>query len=189
MKDLTNTIGYIYKITSPDGKVYIGQTINFRRRKNKYKNNYFDKSPKLWNSCQAHCWHPCDTIEIIEKCLCGDKKTNLNEREIYWIAFYDSFNNGLNCNAGGAGRLSCVISNETKEKLRKASTGRKKSPETIAKLKESKLGIEPWNKGGKWSEEQKEKVRLLNETRVHPNKGKPAWNKGKKKIKKDENHG
>ena len=27
-RDLTNVKGYIYKITSPNGKIYIGQTIN-----------------------------------------------------------------------------------------------------------------------------------------------------------------
>lgn len=27
-KDLTKVIGYIYKLTSPNGKIYVGQTIN-----------------------------------------------------------------------------------------------------------------------------------------------------------------
>ncbi len=42
-KDLTNVIGYIYKITSPDGEVYIGQTISIKDRMYSYKKKQFTK--------------------------------------------------------------------------------------------------------------------------------------------------
>ncbi len=32
-KDLTNIIGYIYKITAPNGAVYVGQTLCVKKRK------------------------------------------------------------------------------------------------------------------------------------------------------------
>ena len=37
--------------------------------------------------------------EVIEQC----KKSELAEREIYWIEYYDSFNKGYNCTRGGDG--------------------------------------------------------------------------------------
>lgn len=120
MRDLTNIIGYIYKITSPNGKIYIGQTINKKQRKYHYKTKQFKPQIKLWNNVQKYDWKPSDTFEIIEECLCGENKINLNEREMYWINFYDSNKNGLNCNDGGSGNLSYKFSDESKEKMSKS---------------------------------------------------------------------
>ena len=49
-KDLTNRIGYIYKLTAPNGKVYIGQTINKKGRKRHYNSGDFKQQVKLYNS-------------------------------------------------------------------------------------------------------------------------------------------
>jgi len=116
-RDLTNVIGYIYKLTSPNGKVYIGQTINKKQRKYHYKTRNFKQQLKLWNESQKYNWKPYETFEIIEECLCGPNKQYLNEREQHWIKFYDSFKNGLNCNEGGFGNLGYLASDETKQKM------------------------------------------------------------------------
>lgn len=125
-KDLTNIIGYVYKITSPNGKIYIGQTINKKQRKYHYNSNGFKKQIKLWNDAQKYNWNPSKTFEIIEECLCGENKSNLNEREIFWIKYFDSFKNGLNCNEGGYGNSGYVPSDITKEKMSKS--GKNKPP-------------------------------------------------------------
>lgn len=109
--------GVIYKLTSPNGKVYIGQTINVNQRKKKYKYKKFNGQIKLWLDCEKYHWNPIDYFEIIEECECGKNKSIINEREIYWIYFYDSFNNGLNCNNGGNGNLGKKVSDETKKKI------------------------------------------------------------------------
>ena len=45
----------IYKITSPTNKIYIGQTINFNRRMNVYKNfNKIIVQKKLVNSFKKY---------------------------------------------------------------------------------------------------------------------------------------
>ena len=44
--DLKDKIGYIYKINSPNGKVYIGQTYDFKKRKYYYKSGNFKKQIK-----------------------------------------------------------------------------------------------------------------------------------------------
>lgn len=121
--NIKNRIGYIYKITAPDGKVYIGQTINLYHRKSVYKNNFFKKQYKLSRSCKKYNWNPIDTFEIIEECLCVEDKSLLNEREIYWITFYDSFKNGLNCNIGGGSNFGYKHTEEAKSKIAKSKIG------------------------------------------------------------------
>ena len=166
LKDLTNRIGYIYKITAPDGKIYIGQTINLNDRKSRYKTLRFKNQIKLWRSSQAHTWNVLDAFEIIEECLCGENKIYLNGREIYWITFYDSFKNGLNCTAGGNGNLGRSPSEETRKKISEAGKGKipwmqgkRHSEETKKKISEANTGNESWMKGKTHSEETKEKQR------------------------------
>ena len=168
--------GFIYKIMSPNGKIYVGQTININQRKKKYKNKGFKGQIKLWLNCEKYNWNPIDSFCIIEECLCGNDKKNINEREKFWVNFYDSFKNGLNCNEGGNGNLGRTPSDETKKKLSlkaheqwrlmsddqkdkrnkkisQSSKNRIVSIETIEKIKKSKQ-LNPF----KPSEEFKQKI-------------------------------
>lgn len=182
---LENRIGYIYKVTSPNSKVYVGQTINLRQRKSAYKTNHFKNQLKLWNSCEKHNWNPIDTFEVIEECLCGAKKCYLNEREIYWIKELDAFGpNGLNCNEGGGCNTGYIASEETKKKISLAGLGRKHSAESKKLMSESNKGkirsketkelLSKINKGKSLSKETKRKM-------SEASKGKP---KSKKSINK-----
>jgi len=47
-------IGYIYKITNPSGKIYIGQTTNIHIRKSKYKNSNCKNQTRLFNSIKKY---------------------------------------------------------------------------------------------------------------------------------------
>ena len=176
-KDLTNRLGYIYKIISPNGKIYIGQTINLINRKSAYKNNHFKTQIKLWNNCQKYNWNPIDTFEIIEKCLCGINSSFINEKEIYWINFYNSFNNGLNCSEGGKCNRGRIVSEETRKKLKIASTGKKHSLETKKRIsngnngkirsKETKDKLKKINTGKKHSEETRKKLKIASTGKKH----------------------
>lgn len=140
-KDLTNVIGYIYKLISPNGKVYVGQTINKKQRKYHYNSKCFKKQIKLWNNVQKYNWNPGKTFEIIEEVLCGENKCYLNEREKYWIQHFDSFKNGLNSNEGGEGNIGYKVSKETKNKI--SNYHKNKPPmsdETKEKLRQVNLG-------------------------------------------------
>lgn len=180
---LNEKTGVIYKLTSPNGKIYIGQTINFKKRFRKYKCGAFNGQIKLWNNCQKYNWNPIDYVYIIETCLIDE----LDDREIYWIDKYDSYLNGLNCNLGGKTRkgfkhseetkeklrgykhtdeskekirlvnIGRIVSEETKEKLRLSNTGRKHSEETINKIKETKK-----NNPYRMTEEDRLKVSIAN---------------------------
>ena len=188
--DYSITKGYIYKITSPNGKVYIGQTVRLSKRKSHYKTGDFKQQTKLWNNCKKYNWNPLDTFEVIEECLCGDQKQILNEREIYWISFYNSFINGLNCNEGGFGNLGYSHSKETLEKMSKAHLG-VKHPEWRNKQKseyttgrkhtEKSKYLMSVVKKERMTQELKDKISLAQKGRSAPwaigNKG------GSKKIK------
>jgi group I intron endonuclease len=183
MEKKLNLNGVIYKITSPNNKVYIGQSINFEQRCRKYKYQAFKGQVKLWNNCQKYLWNPIDTIEIIEIC----RRDELDDRERFWISEFDSYNNGLNSDLGGKTRKGFKHSEETKEKLRIANTGNKHSDETKKKISEAsknmsdetkkkisdsrkgktisdetKKKISEANTGNKLTDEQKEKISIAN---------------------------
>lgn len=158
--------GVIYKITSPNNKVYIGQTINFEQRCRKYKYQAFKGQIKLWNNCQKYLWNPINTIEIIEIC----RRDILDERERYWINEYNSYIDGLNADLGGKTRKGFKHSEQTKEKLRKANLGKKHSDETRKKMSEigknksdeTKKKMSESHKGKKITDEHKKLISVSN---------------------------
>ena len=95
-------MGYIYKITNDfNDKVYIGQTINsieyrFKCHFNEAKNDT-NKQNKFHKALMELGFEHFKT-ELVEEC----PNENLNEREQYWIKYYDSVNNGYNTTWGGS---------------------------------------------------------------------------------------
>ena len=81
----------IYKLTSPSGKTYIGQSICIRERFSKYKRMNCEDQPKLHNALKKYGVNNF-IYEIIEIC----SRNMLDEREKYYIAQYDSIKNGYN---------------------------------------------------------------------------------------------
>ena len=94
-------MGYIYKITNTlNDKVYIGQTIKtvqkrFTQHKNNSNKEYFSQIVlyKAFNKYGIENFI-CEEIEEVP----NDK---LDEREKYWIQYYDSYFNGYNSTLGG----------------------------------------------------------------------------------------
>lgn len=120
----------IYKIINPEGKIYIGYTINLDRRRDAYKNMNSLTQPLIKESIEKYSWEQ-HTFDIIEYC----EKEKLKEQEKYWIEYYDSFKNGLNGNKGGGGPLSHTL--ETKLKMRKPKP--EGFAEKISQMKKGKL--------------------------------------------------
>ena len=135
--------GFIYSITSPTGKVYVGQTKNIKNRERSYRGCKCKTQPKLYNSIKKYGWD-VHIFEIIDKCSIFPDKTELDEKEKYWIKFYDSHHNGLNCNDGGQGHLGRKQSLEHIAKrveflkLKGRGKGKEISEETIKKRLETK---------------------------------------------------
>ena len=94
-------MGYIYKITNTiNNKVYIGQTTKtiekrFTQHKNNSNKEYFSQIVlyKAFNKYGIENFK-CEEIEKVPN-------NKLDEREKYWIEFYDSYFNGYNSTLGG----------------------------------------------------------------------------------------
>lgn len=97
-------MGYIYKITNDiNKKVYIGQTIktvNYRFKEHlRTAKNHYENKQTLTHFHKAIIKYGAEHffVETIEEC----DDNLLDEREIYWINYYDSFLNGYNSTTGG----------------------------------------------------------------------------------------
>lgn len=102
--------GFIYKITNKvNNKVYIGQTrytIEFRWRQHQHKNDntYFHNAIHKYG------------IENFEVEMLEEVDVELlNEREIFYIAKYDSFNSGYNLTIGGDGNRTLLLDDKYEE--------------------------------------------------------------------------
>ena len=90
----------IYKYTNKlNGHVYIGQSTNIE---NRYKQHLYDSKQKFDRGTGVDkAIHKYGienfTFEIIEECQAEE----LNEKERYWIQYYDSYNKGYNKTPGG----------------------------------------------------------------------------------------
>ena len=117
----------IYKITSPVGKIYIGQSVNILKRKRNYKCSLAKKQTRLHRSILKYGWE-YHSFEIIH--TCGKEK--LDELEKYYIKKYNTLNtnHGLNLKDGGANGL-CSI--ETRKRLSESHMGNKPSLKTREK--------------------------------------------------------
>ena len=89
---------YIYKITNKiNGKCYIGQTTDYKRRFQEHKScGYGNENNKLLYYAFRKYGIDNFDFEVIE-----EKTEKYNEKEKYWISYYDSFENGYNMTEGG----------------------------------------------------------------------------------------
>lgn len=90
-------ISCIYKINFPNGKCYIGQTCDIRRRMYEHNNTKTLRQPCDYAILK---YGKVEEIEILEELENSD---DLNEREIYWINYYSSNKRekGYNITSGG----------------------------------------------------------------------------------------
>lgn len=164
----------IYKITNlVNQKIYIGKAVDTKDRWYSHK-SYF-KSGKHCNKHLQRAWDKYGEenfkYEIIEYCGLDI----LEEREKYWIKYHNTNLIGYNMTLGGEGALGRIVTEEHREKLRKANKGKqrpkgfKHTNETKEKISKAVKGrimsieqrkfISNMNKGKKISDEHKEKIR------------------------------
>lgn len=186
-------ISGIYKITSPTGRIYIGQAeiITKRWKEYKYMNSKVERQTKLWRSFKKHGVEN-HIFEVLEDCPLED----LNCRERYWQDFYDVLNGGLNCTLQECGEQRRVFSEEVREKIgRKGESnpmyGKKWSEETRERIKTTKIitrGVDNPLYGKPKSEEHKKKIsntrkeKGLSKKENNPNWGKPRSEEDKNSI-------
>lgn len=135
----------IYKLTSPSGKIYIGQTVDLVNRLLVYKRKGAIIRPitkaiykyGFENFTVDILWSTIDMTNI---------KDILNEMERDFIYLYDCLNpeKGYNLNSGGN---SYNLSQSTKDKIGNSNRGKNNNPSTKIINQYSKSGefIKQWN--------------------------------------------
>ena len=162
-------ISGIYKITSPSGKIYIGQSIDIENRFIYYKYLKCKSQTKIYNSLLKYGYDN-HIFEIIDIC----DVNSLNTKERYYQDSFNCVESGLNCSytktndKSGKHSVSTInnikksligvikkkpipmkestkklISAKTKQRLSNKENhhlfGKKHSEETISKIKNTKM--------------------------------------------------
>lgn len=159
----------IYKITSPSGKVYIGQSVDIHKRFRNYKTlNNCKQQIRLYNSLKKH--GPSNHIyEIIET---TDLEL-LNLKERHWQDFYEVLGKtGLNCHLQKTETKKRIDSEETKNRKKQGSKNRPPISEITREKRSVSL------KGRIVSEETRKKLSEKLRGDKNGNYGVPSSRKG-----------
>lgn len=172
----------IYKITSPSGRVYIGQSWDIQRRLRDHSKPT-SRCPKLRASF-AKYGYEAHKFQVIHELPEDVSQEVMDTYEILYIDQYAACDfKMLNLKGGGASGKPCE---ESKERMRKSSPHRKVEHNEVTrkkiaeKLKGNKNGAggKAWNKGIELSNETREK--MSNSRKGNTNaKGAIPWNKGR----------
>jgi group I intron endonuclease len=190
-------MGYIYILTSPNGKPYIGQT--FRPIEKRLEEHQLESSGcvAIRDAIKKYGW---DNFEK-DWYYCPDE--DLNKHEELMVEVLGTLSpDGYNLKEGGDnGKLS----EETKQKMRKPKSEETKQKMRKPKSDKHRQNIGKANIGKKTSEKTKQKLREINLGENHPmwgktpsketkqkisdgNKGKTRSNEIKQKISGENNH-
>lgn len=160
----------VYRHTSPSSKVYIGITCQIPERR--WSNGYgYKDSPKFYKAIQKYGWINFKH-EILYSSLDEISAKMIEEDLIY---YYKSLNKSYNISAGGDGSKGVIMSEEARKKMSDAKKGKPSnrkgkhlSEETKDKLRKANLGkhhteetkkkISEANKGKIFSEETRQKI-------------------------------
>jgi len=149
----------IYKITSPSGKVYIGQSWDIKKRWYNHK-----KSPSnsiIKRSIQKYGFEN-HVFEIIHELPYDVEQEILDTYEETYIKLYkDAGIKTLNITLGGRGMKGFKLSDIAKKKLSEKAKGRIVSEEVRKKIGQSQLGR-------KHSQESKNKIGKSNSNNKRP---------------------
>lgn len=132
---LTNEQAAIYKITSPSGRVYIGQSRHVRARRRYYASGKCKAQPKIHRSLLKYGW-ASHVFKVIHELPHDVDKSVLDLYEqLYMDAYRDAGAKLLNLREGGSAGTHSEESNQ-KNRLSHRTT----SEEVIAKIRAANLG-------------------------------------------------
>lgn len=149
--------GVIYLLTAPDGRRYVGRTVDFPRRMRQYRNH--GGHGKVGVAIAEHGWESF-SVSIIAR---GISDEALPRYELACIALLKP---ELNLSTQRGGRLR--HSESTKRKMSEAKRGKSRAPFTP----ETRARMRAAHRGRKQSAECVAK-------RAAKLRGRPAWNRGK----------
>lgn len=177
-------------------KWYIGQSIDIHHRwNNAYKLMHCEYQKKIYRALKKYGYDAFDKV-ILEECV--EDMNILNQREEYWILYYNSIKNGYNIRLAGRSPMygrkhtdahkkyisekykGRTFSEETIQKLAFAAKGRKHSEETKKKLKAA------WERrkmrGDTLSEEARKKISDTHKGKIIPKEQREKMSMGAKMM-------
>lgn len=138
---------YIYKITNDiNDKIYVGQTI--RPIEERFHRHIQEALSNKLDTHFARAIREYGPEHFFVTCIdTASSKEELNQKEIYWIKYYNSFEEGYNSTFGGeGGNTYCKKSQKEmdniKEKIRETKIGGKNPNARKIKCKNVKTGEE-----------------------------------------------
>lgn len=176
--------GYIYKtINLVNGKIYIGQ-----KHSNKFLGNKYLGSGKRFKDAVKHYGEEAFKVELLEEV---DSKDLIDDREIYWIAQFNSTDSAVGYNMSKGGNVNRAMIGEYNPSKRlevrakisknaignKWSFGRKHTKEELIKMSNALMGRAV-------TEETRKK--LSENAKINPNygmRGKHVSNDTKQKLR------
>lgn len=141
MKKKESYRGWIYGIRNKvNGKLYIGKTVNFTKRK--YQHFHKETCPALKNAFVKYGIENFEMFEILTFVAINEDVLNqlLNWFEVFYIKRYNTYNYGYNCTKGGEGTTGNKLSSTTKEKIGNAQRAYKAQDWVKQKDRERMLG-------------------------------------------------
>lgn len=111
---MQDNVIYAYRKKSNQKIVYVGQSINLEQRHKQhikydpYNTNNKEYNYPLSRGIRKYGENEYELI-VLEK---GLTKEQLNEKEKYWISFYDTYYNGYNQSIGGANPIQPIFTED-----------------------------------------------------------------------------
>lgn len=187
---------YIYKTTNKvNGKIYIGKSLT--------ENESYLGSGKKFKEAFKEFGRDNFSKEILEGNI--DDPDYLNEREKYWIEYYNSTDPEIGYNLQRGGGKTCFgenhfmygkhVSESVKTKISISNKTRPVAESTKRKQSESLKGrvfsestrkkFSEWQRGRKISEETKKKLSIINTGKKHTEEAKKKMSESQKKRFKE----
>lgn len=142
----------IYKITSPTGKVYIGQSWDLKQRESYYRGGHSVRQPKLHKSLLKYEWSK-HIFEIIHELPVDIDQTTLNTYEALYLQTHrDCGFDLLNIREAGSNGRPAKESVEKGLKTKKANGSGKRSDATKLKISLANSGKQKPPRSGKHRE-------------------------------------
>jgi len=145
---------YLIRNTIND-KVYVGQSIHVEKRWKEHQKSAKrgDKS-HLYDAIRKY---GVDSFELVILELCNAKL--FDEKESYWMSFYNCRDQSKGYNLLPAGQFGRVMDDACRERIASKLRGRKLTTEQVEKIRLSLTGR-------KHSQETKEKISMANKNKV-----------------------
>lgn len=149
-------VGYVYKITSPTNRVYIGSSINIKIRWSSYKRLDCKDQPKLYRSLKKYGSED-HLFEIIWR---GNLEEMFKFEHLYGVQ-YNVLKKGLNCSLPGYNDVLKKMDETSKRKMSLAKKGKPSNMLGKNHSDETKAKMAISQKKRLYTDEAKEKLSLL----------------------------